>query len=139
MTDITGMADGVGTDGAGRPPPNSIPGPVPGPISGPGSEPPHQPTPKVTPETTPETIPETIPGPVQRLALAELLDRALTKGVVVRGDITISLADVDLLYVGLKAVLASSDRAEVLFGRDGFQERQGLQGKEGDGVSVRDP
>ena len=53
-------------------------------------------------------------GPAQRLALAELLDRALTKGVVVRGDATISVADVDLLYVGLKALLASVDTAERL-------------------------
>jgi hypothetical protein len=51
------------------------------------------------------------------LALSELLDRALNKGVVVWGDATISVADVDLIYVGLKVLLASVDTAERL--RDG--------------------
>lgn len=49
-----------------------------------------------------------------QLALSELLDRALTKGVVVWGDATISVAGVDLLYVGLKALLASVETAEEL-------------------------
>ena len=51
------------------------------------------------------------------LALSELLDRALNKGVVVWGDATISVAGVDLIYVGLKVLLASVDTAERL--RDG--------------------
>ncbi len=48
------------------------------------------------------------------LALAELLDRALTKGVVVWGDATISVAGVDLVYVGLKLLVASVDTLEGL-------------------------
>ena len=35
-----------------------------------------------------------------QLALSELLDRALNKGVVLWGDATISVAGVDLVYVG---------------------------------------
>ena len=46
------------------------------------------------------------------LALADLLDRALHKGVVLWGEVTISLAGVDLIYVGLKALVASVDTAE---------------------------
>jgi hypothetical protein len=46
-----------------------------------------------------------------QLALSELLDRALNKGVVVWGDATISVAGVDLIYVGLKVLLASVDTA----------------------------
>jgi hypothetical protein len=49
-----------------------------------------------------------------RLALSELLDRALNKGVVVWGEATISVAGVDLIYVGLKVLLASVDTAERL-------------------------
>jgi len=49
-----------------------------------------------------------------QLALSELLDRALNKGVVLWGDATISVAGVDLIYVGLKALLASVDTAERL-------------------------
>lgn len=48
----------------------------------------------------------------QELTLLELLDRALDKGVVLWGDITLSVADIDLVYVGLKVLLASVDRTE---------------------------
>lgn len=46
------------------------------------------------------------------LALADLLDRALNKGVVLWGEATISLAGVDLVYVGLKVLVASLETAE---------------------------
>ena len=39
--------------------------------------------------------------------LLELLDRVLNTGVVISGDIVISIADVDLVYVGLKILLTS--------------------------------
>jgi hypothetical protein len=48
----------------------------------------------------------------QDLALADLLDRALSTGVVILGEATISLAGVDLVYVGLKVLVASVDAAE---------------------------
>lgn len=48
----------------------------------------------------------------QELAIADLLDRALTKGVVLWGDVVISLAGVDLIYVSLKALVASVDTVE---------------------------
>jgi hypothetical protein len=41
------------------------------------------------------------------LELADLLDRALNKGVVLWGEAIISLAGVDLVYVGLKVLVAS--------------------------------
>jgi gas vesicle structural protein len=43
----------------------------------------------------------------QQVTLLELVDRVLNKGVVVSGDITLSVADVDLVYVGLRVLLAS--------------------------------
>ncbi len=43
------------------------------------------------------------------LEIADLLDRALYKGVVIAGEATISLAGVDLIYVGLQLVVASAD------------------------------
>ena len=46
------------------------------------------------------------------LALADLLDRALNKGVVLWGEATISLAGVELAYVGLKVLVASYATAE---------------------------
>jgi len=44
--------------------------------------------------------------------LVDLLDRLLGGGVVVHGDLTLAVADVDLLYVGLRAVLASVETAQ---------------------------
>jgi hypothetical protein len=41
------------------------------------------------------------------VTLLELLDRALDKGVVLSGDITLSVANVDLVYVGLRVLLCS--------------------------------
>lgn len=46
------------------------------------------------------------------VALADLLDRALHKGLVIWGEATISVAGVDLVYLGLKVLLASTDTAE---------------------------
>ena len=43
----------------------------------------------------------------QQVTLVELVDRVLNKGVVLTGDITLSVADVDLVYVGLRVLIAS--------------------------------
>lgn len=42
------------------------------------------------------------------VTLLELVDRVLNTGVVLVGDITLSVADVDLVYVGLRLLLASA-------------------------------
>jgi gas vesicle structural protein len=42
-----------------------------------------------------------------QVTLLELVDRVLNKGVVISGDITLSVADVDLVYVGLRLLLSS--------------------------------
>jgi hypothetical protein len=44
--------------------------------------------------------------------LVDLLDRLLDKGVVVSGDVRISVAGVDLLFVGVKVLLASIETAD---------------------------
>ena len=41
--------------------------------------------------------------------LVELVDRLLSRGVVLTGEMTISVAGVDLVYLGLSVVLASVD------------------------------
>lgn len=48
------------------------------------------------------------------VTLLELLDRALNKGVILWGDVTISVADVDLIFVGLKVILCSVETADRL-------------------------
>jgi hypothetical protein len=52
----------------------------------------------------------------KRVTLLEVLDRALNKGVVISGDIVISVADVDLIYLGLKVLLSSVETMERLRG-----------------------
>jgi len=47
----------------------------------------------------------------EHISLCEALDRVLNKGVVIQGDITLSVADVDLLYLGLRLVLTSIETA----------------------------
>jgi hypothetical protein len=44
-------------------------------------------------------------------SICEVLDRVLNKGAVVVGEITISVANVDLLYLGLQLVLTSVQTA----------------------------
>jgi len=50
------------------------------------------------------------------ITLLEILDRALNKDVVISGDIVISVADVDLVYLGLKVLLSSVETMEKLRG-----------------------
>ena len=40
-------------------------------------------------------------------ALVDLVDRLLDGGVVIAGDITLAVADVDLVYLHLRALIAS--------------------------------
>jgi len=44
----------------------------------------------------------------EQVTLVDLVDRVLNAGVVISGDITLSVADVDLVYVGLRVLLASA-------------------------------
>lgn len=43
----------------------------------------------------------------ERIALVDLLDRVLAGGVVIVGDITLSIAEVDLVRVSLRALVTS--------------------------------
>jgi len=46
------------------------------------------------------------------VTLLELLDRLIDKGIVVSGDLVISIANVDLIYVGLRLVISSVETLE---------------------------
>lgn len=53
---------------------------------------------------------ELVPSPVlrdERIALVDLLDRVLGGGVVIAGEVTLSIADVDLVAVSLRALVTS--------------------------------
>ncbi len=47
----------------------------------------------------------------EHLSLCEALDRILTKGAVVSGDVLVSVADVVLLYLGLQLFITSIEGA----------------------------
>ena len=48
------------------------------------------------------------------VSLAEVLDRVLAKGTVVVGEVVISVAGVDLVYLGVNVVLSSVETVSVL-------------------------
>jgi hypothetical protein len=45
------------------------------------------------------------------VSLCEALDRILHKGAVLFGEVMISVADIDLVYLGLQVILASVETA----------------------------
>ncbi|MDP3043360.1 MAG: gas vesicle protein GvpJ [bacterium] len=50
----------------------------------------------------------------ERVTLIDALDKVLEKGAVLDGEVVIRVADVDLIFIGLKLLITSISRAEVL-------------------------
>ena len=48
----------------------------------------------------------------REVALVDLVDRLLGGGVVIAGEITLAVADVDLVHVSLRALVSSVDTAQ---------------------------
>lgn len=46
------------------------------------------------------------------LSLLETLDHVLNRGLVIAGEITISVADIDLIFVGLNVFVSSVETAQ---------------------------
>ena len=53
-------------------------------------------------------------APDREVSLCEALDRILHKGAVLYGELMISVADIDLVYLGLQVVLSSMETARGL-------------------------
>lgn len=49
--------------------------------------------------------------PTEATNLADILERVLDKGIVIAGDIKIQLADIDLLNIKIRLLVASVDKA----------------------------
>lgn len=47
----------------------------------------------------------------EHISLCEALDRILNKGVVLVGEVKISVADIDLIYLGLQLIVTSIEAA----------------------------
>lgn len=58
----------------------------------------------------------------REVALVDLLDRVLAGGVVITGEITLCIADIDLVRISLRALIASV-RAEAEEAEDDHQPR----------------
>lgn len=46
------------------------------------------------------------------VSLLETLDHVLNRGLVIAGEITISVADIDLIFVGLNVMVSSVETAQ---------------------------
>lgn len=64
-------------------------------------------------DSRPAELDESVP-----ISLCETLDRVLNKGVVLAGEILISVADIDLIYLGLQVMLTSVETARCLHATD---------------------
>lgn len=76
-------------------------------------------------------------GEEDELSLLETLDHVLDRGLVIAGEMTIAVADIDLVYVGLNLLLGSVETVnKVLAGREASSESvhwRGLMGAGGGG------
>lgn len=64
------------------------------------------------------------------LSLLETLDHVLNRGLVIAGEITISVADIDLIFVGLNVLVSSVETANEVLRKRGL-EGQALLGSSG--------
>lgn len=44
------------------------------------------------------------------MGLAELVNRVLDRGAIITGEVTISVAGIDLIFLGLQLVISAADR-----------------------------
>lgn len=93
----------------------------------------------MTPGETPAYLPERSRGaalaaegrlPPERVALVDLLDRLLAGGVVIAGDVVLSIAGIDLVRISLRALLGSVRGTEPF---DPLGEPYGRRAAEGPG------
>lgn len=65
------------------------------------------------------TFDQIVAGEIEEseLSLLETLDHVLNRGLVIAGEITISVADIDLIFVGLNVLLSSVETANQVLRR----------------------
>src|SRR2546425_13195179 len=68
--------------------------------------------------------------------LVDVLDRVLDKGLAIAGDITISLAEVELLTIRIRLIICSIDKAQEI-GLDWWKHDRHLSGRQ-DAVETHD-
>ncbi|MCG2815600.1 MAG: gas vesicle protein K [Candidatus Aminicenantes bacterium] len=55
---------------------------------------------------------------LEHAGLVDVLDKVLEKGAIINGDLVLRVADVDLVYLGLRLILTSVSKAEELSGKN---------------------
>jgi len=75
--------------------------------------------------------------PTSATNLAEILEKVLDKGIVIAGDIRIQLADIDLLNIKIRLLVASVDKA-MQMGINWWQQDSYLSTKAKDKVMVKE-
>jgi hypothetical protein len=53
-----------------------------------------------------------------RVSLIDALDKVLEKGALIQGEVAVRVADVDLIYLGLRIVATSISKAEEMSGKN---------------------
>ncbi len=69
-----------------------------------------------------------IASAIQTTNLADILERVLDKGIVIAGDITISLAEIELLNIKVRLLVASVEKAQEM-GIDWWQSDPALSSR----------
>src|SRR2546430_9538202 len=70
-------------------------------------------------------------SPAPSTSIIDILDRVLDKGLVVAGDISVSLANVELLTIRIRLLVCSIDKAEQI-GLNWWKYDRSLTGRDGD-------
>jgi len=73
-------------------------------------------------------MPQGITHGIQATNLADILERVLDKGIVIAGDIKISIADIELLSIKIRLLVASVEKAKEM-GIDWWQSDPALSSK----------
>ncbi len=79
------------------------------------------------------TMERRLTQPHESATLVDLLDRVLDKGLVVVGDVSVSLANVELLTIRIRLLVCSIDKAEQI-GLNWWRQDGGLARRETTGV-----
>ena len=79
------------------------------------------------------TVEHRLRGSESSATLVDLLDRVLDKGLVVAGDVSISLANVELLTIRIRLLVCSIDKAEQI-GLNWWRYESRLSGADGDEI-----
>lgn len=70
--------------------------------------------------------------------LADLLERVLDKGIIIAGDVTLCLGEIELLQIKIRLLIASVDRAHAM-GIDWWQNDPSLSSSANKAALPRDP